>query len=149
MRAPFQVLVFPYTEKKNQDFKYCIFKRKDMKVWQAISGGGEEGETPLESAKRESKEEADIPAKNKFFQLSSIATIPVEAIRGFLWGEDILVVPEYSFGVEVKDENIGLKDEHTEYKWGTYEEISEKLKWDSNKNALWELNHRILNNKLK
>ncbi len=148
MRAPYQVLVFPYI-KKDQGINYCIFKRKDMKVWQAVSGGGEEGETPLEAAKREAKEEANIPTKNSFFQLSSTASIPVEAIRGFLWGEDVLVIPEYTFGVEVDDEKIGLKDEHTEYKWGTYEEISEKLEWDSNKTALWELNHRLTKNKLQ
>ena len=53
------------------------------------------------------------------------------------------------FGVKVGDEKIDLKDEHTEYKWGTYEEVSEKLEWDSNKTALWELNHRLLKNKLK
>jgi len=146
MRAPYQVLIFPYI-KTGQKVKYCVFKRKDMKVWQAISGGGEEDETPLESAKREAKEEAGVSSENKFFQLSSMATIPVEAIRGFLWGEDVLVVPEHAFGVEVKDEKIDIKDEHTEYKWGTYEEVSKELKWDSNKNALWELNHRILNNK--
>ncbi len=149
MRAPYQTLVFPYIKDKDHSFKYCIFKRKDTKVWQAISGGGEDGETPMKTAKRESKEEANIPAINKFFQLDSTASIPVEAIRGFLWGEDVLVIPEYTFGVEVKDEIIDLKDEHVEYKWGTYEEVRGKLKWDSNKIALWELNHRLLNNKLK
>ncbi len=148
MRAPFQVLVFPYII-QTDNIKYCIFKRKDMNVWQAISGGGEERETPLETAVREAKEEANISSKNKFFKLDSTASIPVEAIRGFLWGEEVLVIPEYTFGVEIDNEIIDLKDEHTEYKWAVYEEVLENLEWDSNKTALWELNHRLLNNKLK
>jgi len=73
----------------------------------------------------------------------------VEFIRGFIWGEDVLVVPEYTFGVMVENKNISIKDEHKEYVWGTYEEVTKKLQFDSNKTALWELNYRLLNNKLK
>lgn len=146
MRAQYQTLIFPYLKTGNS-IKYCIFKRKDINVWQAISGGGEVGETPMETAKRESLEEAGISSESNFFQLSSVASIPVEAIRGFIWGEDVLVIPEYTFGVEVNSENIDLRDEHTEYNWGTYKETMKKLKWDSNKTALWELNHRLIKNK--
>jgi len=83
------------------------------------------------------------------FQLNSVASIPVEAISGFIWGEDTLVIPEYSFGVGVSSKDIHLHDEHTMYKWVTYEEAMRKLKWDSNRTALWELNHRLSKNKLK
>ena len=31
--------------------------------------------------------------------------------------------------------------------WLTYEDAKKKLKWDSNRNALWELNWKLLNNK--
>ena len=37
-----------------------------------------------------------------------------------------------------------LSDEHTEFTWGSYELALEMLKWDSNRNALWELNFRLL-----
>ena len=33
--------------------------------------------------------------------------------------------------------------------WLSYDEAIKKLKWDSNKNALWELNYRLLNNKME
>ena len=36
-----------------------------------------------------------------------------------------------------------LGDEHSEIKWASYEEAKELLKFDSNKNALWELNERL------
>ena len=85
MRAPYQILVFPYI-KKDGITKYCLLKREDLKVWQGIAGGGEEGELPIETAKREAHEEAGIPLVNKIFQLSSTASIPVVAISGFIWG---------------------------------------------------------------
>ena len=51
MRAPFQVLVIPY-KIINNEILYGIFLRSDMKVWQTISGGGEDDESPIEAAKR-------------------------------------------------------------------------------------------------
>ena len=31
--------------------------------------------------------------------------------------------------------------------WLSYEDAKARLKWDSNRNALWELNWKLLNNK--
>lgn len=149
MRAPYQILVFPYYKTDKGQIEYCIFKRKDLNVWQGIAGGGVKGESSLEAAERETFEEAEITSESKMFQLNSVASIPVEAISGFIWGDDTLVIPEYSFAVEVSNKNVHLHDEHTKYKWVTYEEAMSKLKWDSNRTALWELNHRLTKNKLK
>ena len=33
--------------------------------------------------------------------------------------------------------------------WLNFEEANNKLKWDSNKNALWELNYRLNNKSYK
>ena len=46
-----------------------------MKIYQAISGGGEDGETVLESAKREFFEETGL-SKDNFIPLESMCTIP-------------------------------------------------------------------------
>jgi dATP pyrophosphohydrolase len=145
-RSPFQVLVFPYRLVANQGLLYCIFKRSpdEEGFWQGIAGGGQQGESPLDAAKREACEEADISPDNAYMQLDSLATIPVENVCGFLWGSDVLVIPEYTFAVEVFDDKIVLTNEHTEYKWADYKTAHEMLRWDSNKNALWELNHRLL-----
>lgn len=56
MRAPYQVLIFPYI-KTDESIQYGIFNRSDYGYWQGIAGGGEDGETPIESAKREAFEE--------------------------------------------------------------------------------------------
>ncbi len=144
-RAPFQVLIFPYRFLPGGEIEYAIFNRADdtAHFWQGIAGGGEGTETPIEAAKREAYEEGGIPAASPYLTLDSVATIPVEEISGFLWGEDVLVIPEYCFGVEVTDRALLLSHEHTEFRWVDYESAVELLKWDSNKNALWELNVRL------
>lgn len=143
MRQPYQTLVFPYKRDGNE-FKYAIFLRKDFNIWQAISGGGEEGEKILETAKRECFEEAQIDPNSEYMELDSMCTIPVVKVRkGFFWGDDVFVVKEHSFGVNVEGQELILGDEHNEIKWASYEEAKELLKFDSNKNALWELNERL------
>ena len=145
-RMPFQVLAFPYRFAIDGQIEYAIFKRTEVTggFWQAISGGGEDDETPMETARRECFEEAGMPEDSPLIALDSMATIPVEFIFGYMmWGDDVLVVTEHSFGVHVQDHAITLSDEHTEFRWVSYQLAWELLKWDSNKNALWELNFRL------
>jgi dATP pyrophosphohydrolase len=49
---------------------------------------------------------------------------------------------DWLFWIRLKQVNISK--EHIEYKWVNYEEAVKMLKWDSNKNALWELNECLL-----
>jgi dATP pyrophosphohydrolase len=144
-RAPFQVLVFPFKILSGADIRYAVFKREimDKYYWQAIAGGGEDDETPLRAARREVFEEAGIDSSGAFVELDSMATIPVIRVCGFARGPDVLVILEYCFGVRSTIDNLQLCGEHIEYKWLNYEKAFELLSWDSNKNALWELNHRL------
>ncbi len=144
-RAPFQVLVFPYRIIPNGDILYVVFKRESSTggYWQGIAGGGEDGESPLQTAKREVYEEAGIQPDSEFIRLDSMAMIPVVDVCGFKWGKDVLVIPQYCFGVKVEDDQLQLSNEHTEYKWMDYDGASKVLHWENNKNALWELDYRI------
>ena len=149
-RTPFHVLVFPYRYTDEGQLLYAVFFRDTDRrgdFWQAISGGVEDDETPLQAARRESQEEAGLSPELDYFQLDSTATIPVQFVSGFLWGPDVLVVTEYAFGVRVDSPEIVLSHEHIEYRWVDYEGARELLRHDSNTNALWELNHRLLNGK--
>ena len=149
MRKPRQVLVFLYRRNQNNLYEYCIFYRDKLKFWQGLSGGVEDDESLYETVEREVYEETGIKV-NDIYQLSSISSIPVVDVMGeFFWGKDIYVVPEYSFGVPLENYDIHLSSEHREYKWCLFEEAYEKLKFDSNKTALWELNQRLLNNDMK
>jgi dATP pyrophosphohydrolase len=143
-RAPFQVLVLPFRYNQDRHLEYAVFKRWDGEYWQFIAGGGENTEKPIESAKREAFEEAGISTKLKYIQLDSCNTVPVEGVTGeFTWGKDTYVIPEYTFGVKLDNDTIILSQEHTEYRWVSYDDAIAMLKWDSNKNTLWELNARI------
>lgn len=143
-RAPFQILVFPFhIASPVKAPQYAIFRRSDDACWQAIAGGGQVGETLEEAAKREAFEEAGIVGPSQFMQLDSMATIPVVAFGDFPWGADTFVIPEYAFAAEVQDRDLKLSAEHTEYVWVGYDQAYELLTWDSNRNALWELNCRL------
>jgi dATP pyrophosphohydrolase len=148
MRAPFQVLVIPFLRERKKYF-YAIFKRKDLKFWQGISGGGENEETPAEAAKRETFEETKIDKRSKYIALDSMATIPIINVGNYKWKEGILVLPEYSFGVEVFSKDLKVGKEHSGYKWLPYEKAEQLLKHDSNKTALWELNYRLMEKRSK
>ncbi|PRT04870.1 NUDIX hydrolase [Bacillus wiedmannii] len=144
MRAPYQILIFPYIIIEDY-IQYAIFNRSDYGYWQGIADGGEDGETPIESAKREAFEEAGIIKECPYIKLDSVSSLPVEdVVGGFLWGEDVYVIKEFSFGVKVSTKNVSLSKEHSNYKWLCFEEAVMLLKWDSNKTALWELNKRLL-----
>ena len=149
MRKPRQVLVFLYRRNQNNLYEYCIFYRNRLKFWQGLSGGVEDDESLIETVKREVYEETGVRV-NDIYQLSSVSSIPVVDVKGdFFWGNDVYVVPEYSFGVPLENYDIHLSSEHQEYKWALFEEAYEKLRFDSNKTALWELNQRLLNNDMK
>lgn len=143
MRAPFQILAIPYKIENNLPL-YCVFHRSDFDQWQFISGGGEDNETPIQAAKREIFEESGINAEN-VTKLTSMCYIPADIFKKHYlcsWPEDTYVIPEYTFAFSCEDD-IKLSHEHTEYIWLTYEEAKKKLKWDSNRTALYELNCRL------
>lgn len=143
MRAPFQILAIPYRIKNGTPF-FCVFHRADIDQWQFIAGGGEDDETPIEAAQREIFEESGIQA-DKIIQLTSMCYIPTSIFPQHHlknWPSDTYVVPEYSFALECKDKII-ISNEHTECVWLPYDKSCAKLKWDSNRTALYELKCRL------
>lgn len=144
MRAPYQTLTILYRREENK-ILFGIFYRNSHPMWQFISGGGEDKEIPIETVIREIREETSIIIdKEKIRQLDAKATIPVVNVTGeYTWGQEVFVVPEYAFAVEIKNDDIILSNEHKEYRWVEYDEAMRLLKYDSNKTALWELNERL------
>ena len=118
MRAPFQILAIPYRFDHAHRL-YCVFHRADCDQWQFVSGGGEDDESPADAAVREICEECSI--------------------------EDVKLLPlksEYAFGF-LCDADIHLSKEHDDYAWLSYEAACERLSWDSNRTALYELHKRL------
>lgn len=119
-------------------------------MWQFISGGAEDQEDALQAAQREAEEEASIPSDAPLIQLDSRASVPKTAFTPIdRWPEDIFVVPEFSFAVELRDQELVLSHEHDEVRWLSFKEATELLTWDSNQTALWELNERLVNNRVR
>jgi len=143
MRAPYQVLIFPFIKTAGK-YYYAIFKRRDLGIWQGIAGGGEGNEMPIEAVRREACEEALIDKKARYIMLSSLTTIPAVNICGLKWG-DIIMIPELAFGVEAPAKDLKISHEHTQYLWLDCESAIKKLKYDSNKSALYELDYRLKN----
>lgn len=146
MREPYQILSIPYRIVDGTPL-FCIFLRADSNYWQFIAGGGENRETPIEAAIRETIEEIGVEPKN-IKQLTCIAYVPAEVIaesRRQHWNKNTYVIPEYSFAFECDLEPV-LSNEHSEYKWLTYDEARKLLKWDSNKVAMCEIK-TLLENK--
>lgn len=144
MRLPYQTIVIPY-KRLSGDFRFLILKRADLNFWQWVSGGGEdEDRNTTDTVVRETKEEIDVSVDLKdIIKLESRATIfedkPVTRYKN----GNITVVPEYAFGLNIKEADIKISEEHKEYRWVTSEVARKLLKYDSNKNALLELERII------
>lgn len=143
MRAPFQILAIPY--RAEPELRFCVLHRADHDQYQFVAGGGEDGETEAEAAKREIFEETGVRA-SQILPLRSMAFLPVDVIaekHRKLWSRDTFVIPEYAFAFAC-DGEISLSDEHLDLEWLSYEQAMARLTWDSNKTALYELNCRLL-----
>ena len=143
MRAPFQVLVIPYRNKPGGT-EFAVLRRADAGWWQFVSGGGENGETPLEAARRETGEELGIDARGRLSPLDSTASVPRDEFAAARdWPDGFYVIPEYTFAIDIGEQSICISGEHTEARWAAYDEARELLRWDGNRTALWELARRL------
>ena len=143
MRAPYQILAIPYRLENGKPY-FCVLHRSDCDQWQFITGGGEDEESPEEAAIREISEEAGIPSA-KVFRLTAMCYIPAGVIsenRRAGWPENTWVIPEYAFAFPCDTDPV-LSHEHDRFLWLDYQSARQKLQWDSNRTALYELNQRL------
>ena len=139
-----QILVLPYRRAPSSELQVAVFRRADYDLWQFVSGGGEVGETAEQAARREGFEEAGIPRDASYSALASMTTIPACWFSAWAtWPKDLLVVPEHAFAVDVGEQPIRLSTEHLEFAWLSPAEAMQRLRFDSNRNALWELGERL------
>ena len=143
MRACFQVLTIPYRYGSGR-WEFAVLKRGDAGYWQFVAGGGEEGETPIQAARREAAEEAGIDAEAAFAVLDTVASIPRECFpEAADWPAYMYVIPEHCFATDVGEAELHLSHELMELRWVGFDEARAMLKWDSNRTALYELNERL------
>jgi 8-oxo-dGTP pyrophosphatase MutT (NUDIX family) len=145
LRLPIQVegIVF---RKTGRGTEYLMLKtipeRGDH--WQPVTGGVEEGETNIEALRREVWEETGV--KNAIRIVENVGYFEYSNAH-FVKGFDF--IKEYVFGVEVDSNKRIVIDgkEHSEFRWCSFQEALELLKWDENKKALSKLNEILISQK--
>jgi dATP pyrophosphohydrolase len=143
-RAPFQILVLPFRRTAAGGYQFAVLRRADDANWQGVAGGGEVGESVIQAARREAFEEAGVPPTALFYALNTQDTVPVSSFTASdEWPPDTYVIPQYFFACDLTGVDIALSKEHTEVRWAGFDEVLELLRYDSNKNALWELVERL------
>lgn len=143
-RAPLQTLVILHRRRVDRFREFAVFLRADSDVWQFVSGGAEEEESPEQAARRELLEETGISPSLPFRRLAAVAAIPREAFPGVThWPSTIVVIPEHAFAVEADDHAVVLSAEHREVLWLSLEDALGLLTWESNRAALRELHERL------
>ena len=132
MRLPIQVEAIIF-RRNGTVIEYLLLKRLPERngFWQPVTGGVEEGETRDEALQREIMEETGV---------RSIVAV-IEGLYYFEFSDPNLN-QEYFYGVEVSSsEEIVLdREEHSEYKWCSFQEALQLLHWKENKEALRKLN---------
>jgi dATP pyrophosphohydrolase len=104
--------------------------------WQGVTGAVEDSEGPLEGARRELKEEAQLmPAR--LFKVEFDYTFPLEEEWKWAYAPDVETVKEFVFLAEI---SVGsepkLSFEHDQYAWMPYAPAMARLKWPNNRRAL-------------
>lgn len=138
MKKRINVQAFIFT--LNPSFKVLILKRTPERsgYWQPVCGGVEDNESLEEAALREVFEEAGISNIKSIIDLSYTFSYK-ETKNG-----ELMDMQDYCFAVEVSNiTNIILSDEHEEFKWCSYDEALQYLKWEHNLIALEKLKNSL------
>lgn len=118
--------------------KFLLLKRAPHKIfpatWQMITASCEEGETAKQTVIRELFEETSLKAEKLF-------SVPHVNVFYFEINDSICLSPV--FLVFVDTESVTISDEHTEYKWVTYEEAVRQIHWPDQIESL-NVIHRYL-----
>jgi len=125
--------------KVNGDYQFLIIKRvpEDGSFWQPLTESLEEGETVEECLRRGVKEE---------LSLNDITGV-TERLWSFSWenkkGEPNI---DLVYGVEIsRDSEVKISpEEHSEYKWCSFDEAIELLGKDNNKKAFEHFKEKVM-----
>jgi dATP pyrophosphohydrolase len=150
MREPLTVLVQIFHTRQGGP-RYAIFRRADDGNWQSVSGGVETGETTADTARRETAEETTLSAANPLYRLDMTSGVEKACFTASQhWPDTLYIVRKHYFALDATEDDteIVLSAEHSEFQWATYEQAYQKLRYDDDKTALWELDTRLRNTDL-
>lgn len=125
---------------KNKKILYLLLLR-GKKYWNFPKGQMEKGESIIETAFRETKEETGVQARDikleKGFRSSYRYTFRVE--KGRIIYKEVIFFLGY-----VKDMPIHISDEHKDFRWFAYEEALRHLLYKNSKKLVREAHSFLL-----
>lgn len=123
-----------YHVEKDNSITYLLLKHKNGNHWDLPKGHIEEGETYKETAFREIAEETGIKEKNIIFKKKLNHKNSYEYIQN----NEIIKKTVNLFLFLSLSKTIVLSEEHSDYHWLHFEEISEKLTYQTSYPAFLE-----------
>lgn len=111
--------------------------------WQPITGAIEDGESPIETARRELVEETGTSGEPRPMDLSQSFMIESVFLSSRLG--DPVIASEIAFEMPFESSaTVRIDgDEHDGYGWFTFAEAYEKLRWTDDREALEQLEQRL------
>ncbi|KZN69191.1 dihydroneopterin triphosphate diphosphatase [Pseudoalteromonas luteoviolacea] len=138
LRQPASVLVVIYNEEK----QFLLLQRKDdSEFWQSVTGGIDSGESSIDTAYRELKEETGIDAKALKLEIKQHNTENHYEIRPqwrhrYVEGAKINTEHVFSICVPNHTEVQLCADEHTDFVWLTQSDAAKKVWSESNRKEI-------------
>jgi dATP pyrophosphohydrolase len=125
-----QVIVY----RKEPGLEFLLLKTSPMRsqqIWQGVTGGVESSDADLKTAAlRELNEELKINPRNDKL-MGPLYSFTFTTNRK---GYEGTLATEYCFGYEVSsDYKVSLSDEHSEFKWLSYEQAVELIDYENSK----------------
>lgn len=127
--------------KKGQEFEVLVLKRNEQRggFWNVVNGTFEMNETIPDCRKRELFEEAGI---------QEVLHWDDETHRfSFPYKDYTIVVLVYAAEVS-ENQEIVINDEHTEYRWVSFDQAIQLMKFDDDKKGLRMLHERLITSKI-
>jgi len=129
-RRPFSVHVFLYRCESPGEYEFMLFHRRPREAfglpafWQGITGALKDGETFLEGARREVREETGLEGID--FQFTGfVANYPIRPAWRVHFGEGLDHVEERAaYGEVATDAQPRLSEEHSQWGWFTVEQAA-------------------------
>jgi dATP pyrophosphohydrolase len=137
MRLPIQILVYP-ARRQNGAWQFLLLRRIPRLDgrWQGVTGGVEEGEEVVDTARRELTEETGLEPL-KLMRLDYTYTFPVAAKWQHLYAPGTQTILEHTFVAVVAPESEpALSFEHDAMKWCGLDEALDLLYWPNTREAL-------------
>jgi dATP pyrophosphohydrolase len=132
-----QVVIFAETPARR---RYLLLRRVPDQggFWQFVTGSLEAGETHIQAALREVREETGLtPAPSDLIDLKLTNTFEIAPRWLHKYEPGVTHNEEKCFALRAERHAVLLDPlEHTDYAWVFYEQALEMLYWESNKAAL-------------